>query len=276
MSAYASFARHDTYEGQSALQSIHDMTARSGAVCNKPATMSSEHEVSAMQQVHDKCVTHGATCSAIGSNHSMYAAGDGGGGKKMTVLDMLRAALGKRADEEVPAADVAAFAGVTPATPPAVAVAVADPEKEAMKKRIEALEADKVATFARVVTEQATGFANQMVREGKALPAETAALIVAFTQAANDDHASPAVVTFGEGKTGTRVDALKALYAARTAHALFAEQMIDGDGADLQALFNRAVGNTAGQTKEMTPERREELMKLSPLGQSVLNGEAKK
>ena len=68
---------------------------------------------------------------------------------------------------------------------------------------------------------EAVAFADTIIRESKALPAEREAIIAAYTQAAMDDVAHGAA-TFA-GTTTSRVEALKALYAARPAHALTRE-----------------------------------------------------
>jgi hypothetical protein len=61
-------ARHDTFEGQRALQELHDIAARGGAVCNAgEAKMASRHEASTLQGIHDLAVQHGAHCSTTAS-----------------------------------------------------------------------------------------------------------------------------------------------------------------------------------------------------------------
>lgn len=83
VAAYASSSsngttRHDTYEGQSVMQSMHDMASRSGAICDpenagRRAYYVSGHESAGMQAMHDTAVEHGAKCSAVG-NYSNYSA----------------------------------------------------------------------------------------------------------------------------------------------------------------------------------------------------------
>ena len=65
-------SRHDTPQGQSALQEIHNIAARHGAVCKKPANLSagefvSKHESSKLQEAHDLAVSGGARCNEQGS-----------------------------------------------------------------------------------------------------------------------------------------------------------------------------------------------------------------
>lgn len=75
--------RHDTYDGQRTMQAIHDIAAKSGALCttdNPNGTQRysssyfvSAHERTAMQAVHDAATEHGAKCSEMGAQ-STYAA----------------------------------------------------------------------------------------------------------------------------------------------------------------------------------------------------------
>lgn len=67
--------RHDTPEGQVAMQAMHDEAAHRGAVCRSPkAEMVSRHESDALQRMHDMAVENGAKCSTT-AGRSMYAAG---------------------------------------------------------------------------------------------------------------------------------------------------------------------------------------------------------
>lgn len=67
------FARQDTPHGKGALQYIHDMAARAGALCFQQKTeMTSTHERTAFQRIHDMAVEHGATCLEA-SDHSYYS-----------------------------------------------------------------------------------------------------------------------------------------------------------------------------------------------------------
>jgi len=83
MAAFADSTRHDTYDGQRTMQTIHDMAAKSGALCaqgNPNGTQRysssyfvSKHESTGLQAVHDAAVEHGAKCSDLGKT-STYAA----------------------------------------------------------------------------------------------------------------------------------------------------------------------------------------------------------
>ena len=167
--------KHRTYEGQSVLQSIHDMAARNGAICEEPkkddkksptANYVSKGEYSVIQKVHDSSISGGARCSAMGDNSYPYfnksdePSGNINDKEKKTMkisLAQMFAAIRNLPEEvEIPSdegtgAGVAAYAApaVAPAAAaPAVAATPAvDPEKEALKKELDAFkkkEADAV------------------------------------------------------------------------------------------------------------------------------------
>jgi hypothetical protein len=134
-----------------------------------------------------------------------------------------------------------------------------------LHRRNEQLRAEVARLKAAEFSRQAEALADGLIAAKKALPAEKPALVAAFAQAAQDDAANPAVVTFAEGKTGSRVEALKAVYEARPAHQLTEEMLKTGEGA---ALFNKGETDKGG--KPMTAERKRELMGMSSLGKACL------
>jgi hypothetical protein len=131
-------------------------------------------------------------------------------------------------------------------------------EIENMRAEVERMKTDKRHSEAVLTVEE-------LLRTGKAVPAERASLIAAFEQAATDDAKNPSKVTFGEGQEGTRVDALKAVYAARPAHVLFGETVPVG-GSVLYS-HQQVDQNAVNKAKVR------ELLALSPLGQAVLEDE---
>lgn len=132
-------------------------------------------------------------------------------------------AASKIEDGETPPAE-------TPKTPPAPAVHSAtpapvatlpapDPQIAAMSARIAELQAQNIRT-------EAAAFADRMLSDKRIVPAERDSLIAQFSQAAADDAALPVQVAFsvnGEAKTGSRLDALKAVVMGRTPHVLLDE-----------------------------------------------------
>ncbi|MET0621459.1 MAG: hypothetical protein ABW250_00625 [Pyrinomonadaceae bacterium] len=66
-------SRHNTAQGQAALQQVHDTVARYGAICKKPANLSaaefvSKHESTKLQEMHDLAVAGGARCNEQGAS----------------------------------------------------------------------------------------------------------------------------------------------------------------------------------------------------------------
>lgn len=83
LSAFAAASPHTTSDGQRVVQAVHDMTARSGAVCttsnpNGTQQYSSSYFVSAgegktIQALHDSACAGGAKCTAMEAKTSAYS-----------------------------------------------------------------------------------------------------------------------------------------------------------------------------------------------------------
>ena len=104
-------------------------------------------------------------------------------------------------------------------------------------------DAEKEALRKRVIDLDAAQFAEAEIAAGRGVPAQRADLIAAFSQAAIDDAALPANVTFSSGtetKTGSRVDALKAAQARRPKVDLTTEQIanVEGGSGELKVVFS--------------------------------------
>lgn len=263
MSACAvAFARHDTFEGQSAMQQLHDHAASNGAICNQPAKMHSAHEVSAMQKVHDTTVAHGARCNSIAAmtaDTKEFSMDE----ERQSFLKWLFGGAAKPTTEIAPASF-----GVVGAP-----LALASPAESDEVKRLR----DELAKArAERITSDATHFADTQITAHKALPAEREAIIAAFTQAAQDDGAHGAV-TFADGKTPptSRVDQLKAMFAARPAHTLTRELITtqEGDAAAFAADNKTQQPRTDNAEKPMSKERRTELLGQTDVGRAVLKDE---
>jgi hypothetical protein len=130
-------------------------------------------------------------------------------------------------------------------------------EIEQMKAEMERMKAEKRHA-------DAVAGVEALLRGGKAVPAERVALIAAFELAATDDAKNPVKVTFGEGgQEGSRVDALKAVYAARPAHVLFGETVPVGGSV----LFTQG----AKDPNAVAEEKVRELLAQSEVGRAVLS-----
>lgn len=163
----------------------------------------------------------------------------------------------KAAKEEGITIEADAAAAPVTATAPAP-----DLDREAHEARVAALEAQlATARTAEIVTRSAA-FADGAIRDRRAFPAERAALVAAYTQAAQDDDRAPV----GDGQQ-TRVAQIEALMTTRPQHSLSEEVIASGAAGILE--------NDAGKSKQMTQERRRALLAMTPLGQAVLAKETK-
>lgn len=281
--------RHDTREGQSTLQELHNTAARYGAVCDPPtANMASRHEADAMQQIHDITVANGAVCSDANKQPSWYfseeptvpetAATEPQEETQMTLEEMLRKFFAM-AGEETPAPG--GNQPTTPPTPPApptppqpappvpatmaateggvTVPALPDPEKVLLQQEVNRLRAANIES-------EAAHFADRVIREGRALPVERPALITSYTQAAVDDQRLPGTVTFADGKVGTRVEILEAQLASRKPN------MLDGDRlpSELTALINMSETPPPTEGAGTDPETIKRLIGKTPTGAAAL------
>lgn len=278
--------RHNTPEGQSCLQDIHDRTGRMGAVCDpkNTANMSSKHEATAIQQIHDITVKHDAQCSkgdAPSWMRSMYSqtpapTGTGGvpasptKGKPMPFTEKLKALFGKAGVPEAEIED--ALKDVKDAdfsTAP-----VEDPRVKQLESQVAQFAADKRAM-------QADAFYRELLTAKKVLPAQEVAVKALFSQALSDDSTNVTKVCFsddgnGNKKEGSRIDALKAVFDAQPAHMLFSETMKDEELSQLIASFNQQTTAQFGdKDKKSDPKSVDRLLSTTYEGRQVLADRAK-
>jgi ClpP class serine protease len=155
--------------------------------------------------------------------------------------------------------------GIPPAPPAAAAPAAPDPEVARLKSELERINKERAEERKQAHLREAAAFADAEIAASRAVPAERAEIAAAYFQAAQDDAAAPAVVTFADGKTGTRVEGLQRLHAARPAHG-YTQELV-GDPS-LVALFNRET------TEEADPDA--ELVKSIGAFAERMNGASRK
>lgn len=297
----AEFAsRHDTYSGQRAIQDIHDMAGRAGAKCttDNAVKMHSGHEISALQKLHDIAADHGAKCTRVvgetvrpvyyaQEQRPAFSASQSGrrGTKSMPKLwEAIKLALGGRAEEEVTpeqAAEFAEIAGTDP-TPAPVTMAATTPtpgaaQLAALQARVEAMEAEARVTAARQReqderrrADDAVAFAEQMCREGRAVPIQKEHIIIQFAAAAQDDAEHPRTVTFADGKTtGTRVEAFKAGWVSSPKLGL-TEEMVQTLEERGKVLFAQQKTKPGDPEKALEGEEYEKLLASTDMGKEVL------
>jgi hypothetical protein len=273
MAAFAEAKRHDTYEGQSAIQMVHDDAARKGAVCNPPANFVSKHESAGLQEVHDITVKHGARCAAIQNRNNVvepyyFKEGEGGeqaqkekrkvtGTSEQPNLMARFVAFLKGEGIENPEALLSSGAQQTTAQPAAASApaqtqtATADTaQMSALQQRNASLEAQLATERISRIRDAAVAFADGLIKDSIIMPAERDAVMFEYEQAAKDDMvlgpAKFSVNTTGADGQATstevtrpRVDQMKERYALRPKHVLTTEML----GTRLtQVLMN--VGET--------------------------------
>jgi len=289
MAAFSS-SRHDTLDGHDVHQSMHDMAARHGAICNDPAAMISRHESSGLQAIHDTTLQHGATCNAMGQlafsdELALFI------GKRNNVFD--QKSLDAAHEAIVKAGAVCAGAATmhkessmdqerqgflnwlfNGAAKPAAeltpaAFALQGEPQIGESAEVTRLKAALVKATADRITSDATHFADDQIAAHKALPAERESIIAAFAQAAQDDGAH-GVVTFADGHTSSRVAQLTAMFSARPAHTLTQELIKTEQSAAVFANQTAQPGRATDAAQPMSKERRAELLGLTGLGRDVL------
>ena len=294
--AYAAFAaKHNTPQGQYAMQRIHDVAADQGAVCSSSnAAMASRHEATAIQQIHDTAVEHGATCASTsqtgtsvrlfgapaGTKPSVYAAPHKGGKPMGRFLSNFRFwhTAGPEVRDEARAEglqlpDEAAFSQFS-AEARALAKSELGTELETMRKeRDEAIKATQAA-FALRFQAEGTAYIDSLITANKLLPVEREPAIAAYAQSAQDD-AAHGTVAFADGKQSSRIAGFKALYDARPAHTLTVEGGTQTVAPDGKGNFRIVPAAFAGQQQAdvattptadgaaVKPERAAHLLKLA-------------
>lgn len=322
--SFAAASPHTTREGQSMVQTVHDLTAKGGAVCttNNPngtqqyssSYFVSSGEAKTLQGLHDACTAGGAKCSAMqdtsayaatfaalfaGNRHNKadqadiqsihnLAAKQGAscidqpavmnqlkhGGTRMSNkfsqwFGMGRDArdLARDAGAELP--DEAQFGTVEDVAQAAREAAHQEElaklktERDAAQRDRDLAQQERFAATAQRLQGEAAAFADGLILGNKLLPAEREGLIAALTTAGMDD-AAYGVVTFAAGGTGSRVEQLKTMYAARPAHDLTKEQLSGN------APFTVVGG---GKAKDASPDSYDDdkLLRMTPAGTQAAN-----
>ena len=263
--------RHNTPEGQMAMQDIHDMSARSGAVCDrKNVTMSSQHEMTAVQKIHDIAADHGANCKS-GDKPSYYSQ------KEKTNMTAWEKFVAFCKGQGMSDADATELAASDPAKF-AAAPGMTEAEKaqfSALQQKAAAFEAETNRLKSEAIARDAAAFADAALAARRAVPAERVNLIAAFTQAATDDASAPATVSFSAGaenKTGSRVDALKALVDARPAHTLTQDSLAQFSGG---SVLPSAAPSQSELTQADVDDQVERMLSSTPVGQKILAAKKK-
>lgn len=265
------------------MQHIHDrISAHDGEMCDpdwKTADFADyPQQMKALKGIHDTAVKHGATCpgAKAGMSHTIPK-GDSTVEKRDALVALFGDAIEvpeQLTDEQVAAMKEALACGCRAKERPAAPASFSEtPEYAAMKAEIDRLKHD--ALTERLRNEAAT-FADGLIAARKATKAERAGILAAFVQSALDDANHQAVVAFNVGsevRQGSRLDAFRALLESRPALSIFGEVTSnDPLPANARVLASFAGPEPADPDTPMSPERRKELLRMTPLGQAAANG----
>lgn len=204
-----------------------------------------------LQSIHDILVKHGVSCEASDVEYKETEDMALDQAKLLTsITETMTTLLDRQSSKEV--STNAAFAS--------------DPAYKEMQEQLADLRKDRARERALRVQSEAVAFARDEIRENRAMPNEEDLIVSAYAQAALDDVALPTQITFAVGgatTTGTRVDALKATYAARKPHALTGEQI---------KAPAKSVASANDAEEVVNDEDKKKLMGSSQLGKAIIKG----
>jgi len=238
-----------TNKGQGQMQELHDLAARFGSICSKSnkneksySYFGSQEESDAIQKIHDLAVKAGAGCDFKRDYSAMYS---DTGDKTMTLKEKFAKFFESLDKEEVEIDE-------TPETK----------ELEALRKKVEKLEAEKDAGFSKAPEDalfedtetkdenpevkklrervaaleleklnvEASAFATNEVKRTTISPAIEKDVVRFYVQLADDDVSKSTEVTFtnnGKETKGSRVDAFKAIFSTLKPNNLTQEEIVD-------------------------------------------------
>lgn len=155
-----------------------------------------------------------------------------------------------------------------PAAPTAAQVSAADAETARVTAELASMRAENQRLRMAALTREASIFAKEVIRDGRAMPSEEAAIVDAFTQASIDDAALGAAA-FADGRTTSRVEIVTRLYKDRqSVRSLFTEAI--GDDV-LLALHNRDAAPKRAADAAPSQDEVTKLMGMTAFGKTVLD-----
>lgn len=224
-----------------------------------------------MQTIHDIATRQGAECAP-------EQPADKGGTSDMseTIEQGIQQGMMKRFFAWFAAG--APEPGQAPATPtptaPATFAADPAPAPDAEKER---LRAEVAKLRAQQVADRAATFAKEQMAAGKAFPAQHDAIVAAYSAAAVDDSQHGAV-NFGD-HTGSRVEALTALFAAAPSHGLTQEAIkVPADQLTRLPSAGQLAGTASAKFSEdaVDPKEVVRLLGFDPVGKTILRDMAQR
>lgn len=156
---------------------------------------------------------------------------------------------------------------------PPVAATPPDPEVAALRAQLAALREERQREAEERLAGDAAAFADGEIAASRAFPAERAALVGAYLDAARDDAAlGPIASADPEGAAETRVARLRARSALRPAHTLTTEAVPTREAAAVLAnvLTTQFGPDDAQPEGPLSEAERDRLLALTPTGRAVL------
>lgn len=236
---------------------IDDLLKRAALFSGRRNSASDEKR---LQTVHDMTVELGAMCGAKKEKEHAMMANESNSTVPGTTTTSVNPPVPVTPEPTAPAPAPVASAPAAFAQPADTAAQIASLQAQLQKER-----------EIRIAAEAAS-FADSITASGRALPAHRDGLIAMYRQAALDDAAHGAgAVEFSETvKPGSRVEALRALFAVSLGGALLTQEQIDPQRTAqlFQAAFAQpaAAGGVEPKPGEMTPERKASLLKMTETG----------
>ncbi len=277
-----------TNEGQSVLQQVHDTLARAGAVCSTDANFHLADELSAIQKAHDEVKASGASCTFLKDGEKpltwfstelseqpadVKPKGDNMDSEKLSLVQrMLKLIEGDSAapvveetKEEVvevkgkaKAAKAGNFGYI--AGEAADLTEFASPEVKALREQLaeqqkltDKLIKDGIASQAKII-------ANELIAGKHAEEKQRVGLEATFSMLLADDQNNPTEIQFSADSKGSRVDALKALYEAKTIVPLTEETVNE---KETEVLLSDDKSADQDATKKRLEAVRERALKLA-------------
>lgn len=151
----------------------------------------------------------------------------------------------------------------SPQPPPPAAQPLRAADDDALRVRLAAVEAENQRLRLTGITETATRYAQDLFRDGRAMPSEQTAITAAYIRAALDDMYTP--VSDGP----TRVALIQASYAARESRRQILGELVGDDVLTL--LHDKARGPKRSAEGDVpTAERTDELLGMTSLGRRTI------
>jgi hypothetical protein len=260
-----------THEGQSVLQQVHDILARSGAICNPDTELHSASELSAIQAAHDEIVSSGAVCRALKEGErpiwfsaelSGQTADDKTKGENMDsdrlsfvqeILKFINKDGTAAPAQEATTLSTGAVAGML--VEPKEEVELASPEVAALRAELEAEKKKTERLIADGIAAQSKMLANEIIVGKHAQEKDRALLERNFAQALQDDQSNPVEIQFSDNSKGGRVDMLKATYLSREIVPLTEETVKEEELETLLSAESRDNKDESAKRLEAVKER---------------------